>query len=61
MRNEIKHEIEEITADNRRDGMPEIGYIVRSGFSPSCGWTIQETFKTFEEAVAFANKITNKE
>jgi hypothetical protein len=54
----MKHSIEKITGDNRRPGMPQEGYLVRYRPHNDFGWTGCATFKTIQEANAFAGTLT---
>ena len=54
----MKYHIEKITGDNRRPGMPQEGYLVRYRPHNDFGWTGCATFKTIQEANAFASTLT---
>jgi len=50
----MKTELEKINGDNKRPGMPEIGYLVRYDLSEYHGWMCMRCFDTLIEAEAFA-------
>jgi len=53
-----KYHIEPITADNRRPGTPQEGWLVYYRPHEAFGWTGRRAFASLPEAEAFAAALT---